>query len=415
MDVFCGIDWAEDHHDIALVDRDGKLLARRRISDDAAGLAELLALLAEHGDTPGDPVPVAIETPRGLLVACLRAAGRQVYPVNPMAVARYRDRHSVSGKKSDHGDSAVLAHVLRTDMNMHRPLPADSELAQAIAVLARAQQDAVWDRTQAHNRLRSHLREYYPGFLAAFAPLKGGIMRPEARAVLAAAPAPADAAALTMAQLRSLLRKACRSRGIDAEAARLREAFRAGQMRQLPLVEQAMGRQSLALLGQLDAACTAADDLEQAVTESFNLHPDAGIITSFPGLGAIAGARVLAEIGDDRSRFQDAKGLKAYAGAAPVTRASGKTRSVTHRKIKNNRLASAGLHLGVLRPDRLTRRPRPLRPAQDRRRPARRRPAQPVRTPARLPAPLPDHRPALRRSHRIPRPRQKTSPGGLTP
>ena len=113
-------------------------------------------------------------------------------------------------------------------------------------------------------------------------------------------------------------------------------------MRQLPLVEQAMGRQALALLGQLDAACAAAEDLEQAVTESFNLHPDAGIITSFPGLGALTGARVLAEIGDDRSRFQDAKGLKAYAGAAPVTRASGKTRSVTVRRIKNNRLNAAG-------------------------------------------------------------------------
>jgi transposase len=342
MDVFCGIDWAEDHHDIALADRDGKLLGRRRISDDAAGLAELLALLAEHGDSPDDPVPVAIETPRGLLVACLRASGRPVYPVNPMAVARYRDRHSVSGKKSDHGDSLVLAHVLRTDRDMHRPLPADSELAQAIAVLARAQQDAVWDRTQAHNRLRSHLREYYPGFLAAFAPLKGGITRPEARAVLAAAPAPAEAAALTLAQLRGLLRKAGRSRGIDTEAARLRDALRLPQMRQLPLVEQAMGRQAIALPGQLDAACTAADGLEQAVTESFNLHPDAGIITSFPGPGAIAGARVLAETGDDRSRFTDAKGLKAYAGAAPVTRASGRTRSVTHRRIKNNRLAAAG-------------------------------------------------------------------------
>jgi transposase len=342
MDVFCGIDWAEDHHDIALADRDGKLLGRRRISDDAAGLAELLALLAEHGDSPDDPVPVAIETPRGLLVACLRASGRPVYPVNPMAVARYRDRHSVSGKKSDHGDSLVLAHVLRTDRDMHRPLPADSELAQAIAVLARAQQDAVWDRTQAHNRLRSHLREYYPGFLAAFAPLKGGITRPEARAVLAAAPAPAEAAALTLAQLRGLLRKAGRSRGIDTEAARLRDALRLPQMRQLPLVEQAMGRQAIALLGQLDAACTAADDLEHAAVESFNLHPDAGIITSFPGPGAIAGARVLAETGDDRSRFTDAKGLKAYAGAAPVTRASGKTRSVTHRRIKNNRLAAAG-------------------------------------------------------------------------
>ena len=342
MDVYCGIDWAEDHHDIALADRDGKLLARRRISDDAAGLAGLLDLLAEHGDTPEDLIPVAIETPRGLLVACLRATGRAVYPINPMAVARYRDRHSVPGKKSDHGDSFVLANVLRTDLHAHRPLPAGSELAQAIAVLARAQQDAVWDRTQAHNRLRSHLREYFPAFLAAFASAKGGITRPDARTVLAAAPTPADAARLTLAQLRALLKKAGRSRGIDTEAARLRHAFRAEQMRQLPLVEQAMGRQAIALLGQLDAACASAADLERAVTESFNQHPDAGIITSLPGLGALTGARVLAETGDDRSRFSDAKGLKAYAGAAPVTRASGKTKSVTRRKVKNNRLAAAG-------------------------------------------------------------------------
>src|SRR6516162_7546310 len=213
MDVFCGIDWAEDHHDIALVDRDGSLLARRRISDDAAGLTALLALLAEHGDSAEDLIPVAIETPRGLLVACLRAAGRKIYPINPMAVARYRDRHSVAGRKPDHGDAVVLAGVLRTDMGMHRPLPADSELAQAIAVLARAQQDAVWDRTQAHNRLRSCLREYYPGFLAAFATVKGGIMRPEARVILAAAPTPAAAAKLTVTQLRGLLNKAGRRRG----------------------------------------------------------------------------------------------------------------------------------------------------------------------------------------------------------
>jgi len=342
MEVFCGIDWAEDHHDVALVDGAGTLLARRRIGDDAAGLAQLLALLAEHGDSSGDLIPVAIETPRGLLVACLRATGRKVYPINPMAVSRYRDRHSIAGRKSDHGDSVVLANVLRTDAHAHRPLPAGTELAQAVAVLARAQQDAVWDRTQAHNRLRSHLREYYPGFLAAFADLRGGITRPEARAILAAAPAPAAGAALTLAQLRALLRKAGRSRGIDAEAARLRDALRASQMRQLPLVEQAMGRQALALLGQLNAACEAAADLEQAVTESFNQHPDAGIITSFPGLGPLTGAWVLAEIGDDRSRFADAKGLKAYAGAAPITRASDKTRAVLHRRIKNQRLAAAG-------------------------------------------------------------------------
>jgi len=342
MDLYCGIDWAEDHHDIALVNDDGKLLARRRISDDAAGLAALIGLLAEHGDTAADPIPAAIETPRGLLVAALRATGRKVYPVNPMAVARYRDRHSVSGGKSDPGDAVVLASILRTDLHIHRPLPQDSELAQAIAVLARAQQDAVWDRTQAHNKLRSHLREYFPGFLHAFTSKQDGIMRPEARVILAAAPAPAAAAQLTEDQLRGLLKQAGRQRGINAEAARLRNAFHLRQMRQLPLVEDAMGKQTQALLRQLDAACTSADDLEQAATQSFNQHPDAEIITSFPGLGALTGARVLAEIGDDRSRFTDAKGLKAYAGAAPITRASGKKRSVTHRRIKNNRLNATG-------------------------------------------------------------------------
>ncbi len=342
MDVFCGIDWAEDHHDVALVDAGGQLLARLRITDDAAGLAALLELLAQHGDSAQDPVPAAIETPRGLLVACLRATGRPVYPVNPMAVARYRDRHSVAGRKSDKGDAAVLANVLRTDRHAHRPLPGDSELAQAVAVLARAQQDAVWERVHAQNKLRSHLREYFPGFLAAFGSARGGITRPEARVILAAAPTPADAARLTRARLAALLRKAGRQRGIEAEAARLHAAFGQEQMRQFPLVEQAMGRQALALVRQLEAACQSADDLQAAAEESFNQHPDAGIITSFPGIGALTGARVLAEIGDDRSRFKDARGLKAYAGAAPITRASGKSRSVTQRKVKNNRLAAAG-------------------------------------------------------------------------
>src|SRR6266540_3262301 len=100
---------------------------------------------------------------------------------------RYRQRHAVSGKKSDHADAVVLANILRTDRAAHRPLPADSELVRAIAVLARAQQDAVWDRTQAHNKLRSLLREFYPAILAAVAGKRGGLLRPEARTILAAA------------------------------------------------------------------------------------------------------------------------------------------------------------------------------------------------------------------------------------
>jgi transposase len=142
--------------------------------------------------------------------------------------------------------------------------------------------------------------------------------------------------------LRSLLRKAGRKRGIEEAADRLREAFRLPQMRHLPQVEQAMGRKTLALLRQLAAVCESVEDLTTATVESFDMHPDAEIITSFPGLGSLTGARVLAEIGDDRSRFSDAKGLKAFAGAAPVTRASGRSLAVMARRVKNQRLAAAG-------------------------------------------------------------------------
>ncbi|MEY9872856.1 transposase [Streptacidiphilus sp. MAP12-33] len=341
MKVFCGIDWASDHHDVALTDSDGALVARARISDDARGLNELLELLAAHGDSEDKRIPVAIETSRGLPVACLRATGRPVYAINPMAAARYRDRHAVARKKSDHLDAMILANILRTDAAVHHPLPQDSELAQAIAILARAQQDAVWDRTQAGNKLRSHLHEYFPAALATFTS-RDGLAAPSALIILAVAPTPAQAAKLTLAQLRALLKRAGRQRGIEAEAERLRIAFRLAHMRQLPLVEEAMGHQTVTLVRKLEAACTSADDLAHAAVESFEKHPDAEIITSFPGLGSLTGARVLAEIGDDRSRFTDARGLKAFAGAAPVTRAPGKSHAVLARRVKNQRLAAVG-------------------------------------------------------------------------
>lgn len=139
-----------------------------------------------------------------------------------------------------------------------------------------------------------------------------------------------------------MLKRAGRQRGIEAEVERLHAALRVPKMRQLPLVETAMGRQTLALLGKFETVCTAADDLAEASVELFEQHPDAAVITSFPGLGALSGARVLAEIGDDRSRFADAKALKAHAGSAPVTRASGKSHAVMVRRVKNQRLAAVG-------------------------------------------------------------------------
>ncbi|MEE1806505.1 IS110 family transposase [Streptomyces sp. BE133] len=340
--IYCGIDWAEKTHDVALVDDSGQLLAKRHITDDAAGYKILLDLLAEYGDTEENPIPVAIETSRGLLVVVLRTGKRPVFAINPMAAARYRDRHAVSRKKSDPGDALVLANILRTDMHAHRPLPDDSDLARAIAVLARAQQDAVWNRQQLANQLRSLLREYYPAALAACAKWDNGLCRPESRELLKLVPTPTRAARLTRPQITAVLKRAGRKRGIEAEAERLREAFRQDWAHQPPLVEDALGRQMLALLGQLTAACTAADELAQSVEEVFPQHPDAEIILSFPGLGTQLGACVLAEIGDDRTRFADARGLKAYAGASPITRASGKKSSITRRWVKNDRLNHAG-------------------------------------------------------------------------
>jgi transposase len=343
LDLYCGIDWATAHHDVAVVDDDGRVVARGRVGNDAAGFGQLLTLLAQAGDSATHPIPVAIETDRGLWVGALRETGRMIYPINPLAASRYRARYAVSGAKSDATDAVLLANIIRTDPDAHRSLPADTELAQAIRVLARAQQDAVWARQQIGNQIRDLLKEFYPAALVAFAELpSGGLARRDARTILAAAPTPAQGATLTPARLRRLLAKAGRRRDLDRDIERLRQVFTDTYLHQPPVVENAMGIQLSTLLRQFEAACAAAEELAEAASAHFEQHPDAEIITSFPGLGMLTGARVLAEIGDDRARFADARGLKAFAGSAPITRASGKKTVVTHRHIKNRRLAAVG-------------------------------------------------------------------------
>jgi transposase len=171
-------------------------------------------------------------------------------------------------------------------------------------------------------------------------------------------------------------------------------------MRQLPLVEDAMGYQTLTLLRKLDAACTSADGLAEAAVKAFETHPDASIITSFPGLGSLTGARVLAEIGDDRSRLVDAGALKSYAGAAPVMRASDKCISVKARRIKNQRLAAAGYVWAFASLTAST----GARAQYDCRRTngeTHRSPAQSLQPHDRVPAPLPRQTRPLRRNHRL--------------
>jgi transposase len=161
-------------------------------------------------------------------------------------------------------------------------------------------------------------------------------------AVLAIAPTPSAAARLSVSRIAAALRRAGRSRGIAQAAADIKTELRKPQLHQPIQVETAMGKHALALLAALDTACTNVDELGQASADLFQTHPDYAVITSFPGLADSTGARVLAEIGDDRSRFADARALKAYAGSAPVTRASGRSISITHRHIKDNRLANVG-------------------------------------------------------------------------
>jgi hypothetical protein len=129
---------------VAIVDEQARVLARTRVAEDVAGLSQLLALLAEHANDEPASIDIAIETDKGLLVAALVAAGFTVFPINPRAAARYRERHTQAGGKSDRGDAVMLANILRTDRHAHRPLPADSELARAIKVTARTHQEAIW-------------------------------------------------------------------------------------------------------------------------------------------------------------------------------------------------------------------------------------------------------------------------------
>jgi len=338
----CGVDWAETHHDVAVVDEHGAVIVAERIGNDAAGLARLLEILAEHDPDEGD-LAVAIETSKGLLVAGLRAAGRQVFAINPLAVSRYRDRYRSSRGKSDAFDAMVLANILRTDRAAHRPLPADSVAVQALQVLTRAQQDAIWDKITLTNRIRSLLKVFFPAAIAAFE--RGGRHRLESaacRTILTAVCTPQAAHALSTRQLAGLLKRAGRQRGIEAEALLLRELLRVDQIRQPDPVERAMGTQLRGLIRQLDAVCQTLTGLEEQIDLAFCAHRDAEVVSSFPGLGTALGARLLAEIGDDRTRFADARGLKAFAGAAPVTRESGKSRFVHSRRAKNDRIAATG-------------------------------------------------------------------------
>jgi hypothetical protein len=334
--IFVGDDWAEDHHDVHLMDDSGVRLTSRRLPEGLAGIGEFHQMLARHAGGP-DQVVIGIETERGLWVTALVAAGYQVYAVNPMAAARYRDRHHVSGAKSDAGDAKLLADLVRTDRHNHRRIAGDTAEAEAVKVLARAHQNLIWTRNQHTNALRSALREYYPAALEAF----GDLHSHDALAILGRAPSPVEAAGLSLSRIRSALKAAGRQRNLDARALEIQTALRAEQLTAPAAVTAAFAASTRAIVGIITELNRQIADLEAELATHFETHPDADIYRSLPGLGVILGARVLGEFGDDPNRYTTAKCRKNYAGTSPLTIASGKKRAVLARHIRNRRLYDA--------------------------------------------------------------------------
>ncbi len=334
--IFVGIDWAEAHHDVCVLDEVGVVQAKGRVPDGVEGVARLHAMVADHAEDAAE-VLVGIETDRGLLVGALVAAGYRVYAVNPFAVSRYRDRHGTSGAKSDPGDAKVLANLVRTDRHNHREVAGDSELAEAVKVLARAHQSLIWTRQRQVSALRSALREFYPAALRAL-PELGTV---EACSILGMAPTPERGRRLTLAKVRRSLAASGRTRNLDRRAAEILEALLAPQLEAPPILSEAYGSVVGSLVVVIDGLLHQIARLETELAERFERHPDAEILRSLPGLGLVLGARVLAEFGDDPARYADPKARKNYAGTSPITRASGKRMVVLARVAHNRRLADA--------------------------------------------------------------------------
>jgi len=282
-------------------------------------------------------VVVGIETDRGPWVQALLAAGYQVYAINPLSAARYRERHVTSGAKSDPGDAKVLADLVRTDRCHHRPIAGDTVLADAVKALARAHQNLIWARQRQANQLRSALREFYPGALHAFDDLADR----DALAILQIAPTPARGRALSKSKIASALRRAGRQRYIDTRTEHIQQKLREPQLATAPMVEVASGHTVTAMVAVLAQLVTQINLLEQELNAHFDRHPDAEILLSQPGLGPVLAARVLAEFGDDPTRYADARARRNYAATSPITRASGTRRVVLARVAGNKRLRDA--------------------------------------------------------------------------
>ena len=334
MPFHVGLDWGGQSHAICGIDAAGQPVARFVARHDAADLADLFARLGRIA--PAADLPVAIERPSGLIVEALVEAGHPVVPIHPNVVKACRPRYRAAGGKSDPGDAAMLADILRTDGHRFRPLqPASAEI-KALRALVRGRDDLVRQRTALANQLRSLLEGFWPGAAAIFA----DISSPIALAFIRRYPTPDSAERLGTKRLASFLAQhGYPGRRTPAELlARLRAA---PSSRASTPEAEAKGELVRALAALLEPLGAEIARLTARIEHDLAELPDGQIVMSFPRAGRLCAAAILAELGDVRERFPTENQLAAEAGVAPVTHASGKSRSVAFRWACNKNLRQA--------------------------------------------------------------------------
>jgi transposase len=327
--VFAGVDWAENNHVACLIDADGQVTDRITISHDKAGLARLVAVLQDHA-----ALGVGIERGDGPLVTALLAADLRVFVIAPSQVKALRGRYGSAGNKDDRFDAFVLADVVRTDQARLSPLTPDRQDTRTLRALVRARKDLVGHRVAVTNQLRAHLLTVLPGVVGLFSELDAAT----SRAFIAEFGTQDEVDALTEDQLQPWLTERHYHRKPATDLLdRLREA--------VPGVTgpagQALAGVTRAYLAALDTVMTQIGSLETQIGEALAAHPDGPVFTSLPRAGVVRAARLLAEIGDCRSRFPTPASLAGLAGVTPSTRQSGNTRIVAFRWAVDKQLRDA--------------------------------------------------------------------------
>lgn len=331
--VFAGIDWGGEHHQLCVVDHDGKRLLQLRVAHDVAGLGELDRQLRCFGDR----LPIAIERSEGLLVEHLQAAGHSVFPVSPRISARARERYKIAAVKDDRFDAFVLADTLRHEHGHWRVLPVPSPLLAEIRALTRDRDRLLETQQATEHQLRMILEAYHPAPVRLFS----SVDRQITLSFVTDYPTPAIASRIKTTRMSGFLARHHYTGRVPAQV--LAERMRANLMSGSPgtVAGKSFSAQSFARLLQLLNSQLA--DYDDAIAAAVAEHPDTPIFASFPGVGPILTAVLLAEIGEDRTRFPSAAVLLAEAGLAPVTRASGRSRTVRFRYAANIRLREASM------------------------------------------------------------------------